>query len=361
MRRCALVAGLIGVSLALEASAFAADPGGKGKPSSSTPGSGPSGGGEGSSGSTDVGLGSDRPTSGVGAIKPVWAPWFDLSLLGEYHHIIANYTGQNVANENLQSYLITAAFNPSPYDRFIIRYGILVPSLKEIGEPAVRSDDITIAYTRLIPLPGKVNLRIIPRVDFGTAYLDVAHGGTIASPRLSISLERTFGPVTLYAIGLGQYYFDKYTTYGSTGSYNTDPNGMGGNETPKGRIATVLEASLAMPFHKPLVVGVSGYFAATWNNVAGCEPVTLSGYMPSCQASSDPLSPTQPVENSFGGEAFIRYSFPTVGGVGFDLTGALANGDPTLGYQGLLHDGVARMNFGYNKVSEVYFSLNVKY
>ena len=87
----------------------------------------------------------------------------------------------------------------------------------------------------------------------------------------------------------------------------------------------------------------------------------LSGYSQPQGLSSDPLTPHQPIRNNFGGEIYLRYALPQVGGVAVDFTASLANGDPTIAYQGLLHDAVARFNIAYYPFAETYFALNVKY
>lgn len=361
MRRCASLALLFAFPLVVEATAFA-DVGdkGKGKPGGGSSSSGASSGGDSgsSSGSTDYTLQGDRALADRNGLKPVWAPWFELGFTAEFDGIFNHWDTTSTDSWYQMGYLVNAVITPSPYDRILVRWGFTQHFITNADKPATRLDDLTVAYTRTIPLPGKIDLGIRPRVDFGTGYDARVYGGYIASPRLGISLERNFGPLKLFALGYGQYWFQKYTTYG-------DVTGMdAGQATPKGRVAASLEASVVMPFHKPLTIGVAGYFAATWKNMPADNGMgtTLSGY-PSGTAptSSDPLTPNQPLSNDYGGEIFARYAFPNAGPVAIDLTAGVFNGNPTLGYQGLLHDGVARFNFYYTHTAGGYAALNIRY
>jgi hypothetical protein len=97
--------------------------------------------------------------------------------------------------------------------------------------------------------------------------------------------------------------------------------------------------------------------ATTWfHQVQGTNP----SQMPT---SSDPFVANQPFQNTYGGEIFVRYTFPTVRGVGSDLEVAYADGDPSVtGYQSLLHDnGRASFNLFYRNVSELFTALTVRY
>jgi hypothetical protein len=68
------------------------------------------------------------------------------------------------------------------------------------------------------------------------------------------------------------------------------------------------------------------------------------------------------MSQSYGGELFARWEFPSYQGLASDLTLSYGEGDPTLGYTSVLHDGVRNPYFGFNRhVSEVYLALSARY
>ena len=74
-----------------------------------------------------------------------------------------------------------------------------------------------------------------------------------------------------------------------------------------------------------------------------------------------PNTDSQPWQQSYGGEIFVRYVMPDLSGFKSDLTVALANGDPSLGYPSVLHDGVVHPYLLYYNSAEVYFALEGRY
>jgi hypothetical protein len=176
-----------------------------------------------------------------------------------------------------------------------------------------------------------------------------------AAPRLGVSVEREFGPVNVSLETHGYWYIEKYTSYSGPGGGSL----VGGAANPEASLHAVARAYAVMPFYRPLAVGLLGTASATWYH-------SVHGSNPSEQAYgsvSSPWSPEQPFQNSFGGEVFVRYTFPTVRGVGSDFEVAYALGDPKVtGYQGLLHDaGRASFNLFYRSVSEVHTALTFRY
>jgi hypothetical protein len=67
------------------------------------------------------------------------------------------------------------------------------------------------------------------------------------------------------------------------------------------------------------------------------------------------------MQQSYGGEIFVRYVMPEVSGFKSDFTLALAQGDPSLGYPSVLHDGVVHPYLLYRDTAEVYFALEGRY
>jgi hypothetical protein len=112
-----------------------------------------------------------------------------------------------------------------------------------------------------------------------------------------------------------------------------------------------------MPFHEPLIFGVDATTSYTWfYNVHSGDPSVISNGV-----AQDPQFSTQPIQQSYGGEIFARYTLPTLAGVKSDFQIALAQGDPELGYTSFLHDGIGYTYLFFRQTSEVYATLSVSY
>jgi len=356
-----IVAVVAGMLVAGPAAAFAAgSTKDKGSGFSSGGGGGGSeGGGGGAGGATDRSAEEnyDRARGGASANK-TWQVFGAV----EYHHLLqpafANGSAVNGApdpgnglNANVLYYLVGGYWEPTKLDRVSADWGLIqrLGQVRDSGEgafgPNEGVDDALIAYTRTVPLPERVTLRITPRVDIGLSWESRNLTGLIAAPRLGVSVERDFGPINLFAETHGYWYGEKYTSY------------AGGNPTPETSLHARIEAVLTMPFHKRLSAGVTASTATTW-----FHQVHDSGNLVGANSTSDPQVPSQPFANTYGGEIFVRYVFPGYQGVGSDLLLAYANGDPTVtGYQSTLRDGVWRPGFFYRSVSEIYTELTVRY
>jgi hypothetical protein len=79
-------------------------------------------------------------------------------------------------------------------------------------------------------------------------------------------------------------------------------------------------------------------------------------------AVSDPqFGTSQPVQQSYGGDVYVRYTLPELSGFKSDVVLTFANGDPTLGYPTLLNDGIQHPYFLYYNTAEVYLALEGSY
>lgn len=273
-------------------------------------------------------------------------PW-QVRASAEYHHLVRqNDLGGDAENRNLLFYVFSAQWQPTAYDRVVTQWGFYQRFLADADETGVRADDAIVSYTRTIPLPERVVLRIQPRVDFGLGYDSQHHTGLIAAPRLGVSVERRFGPVDLYALVYGYLFLERYTS------------AVGGAANPSSSLASLLQASVRTPFMPELEAGVAGYAAVTFYHEVSDDG--SNSVIARLGSTSDPLSPAQPFNNTFGGEVFVRYTLPT-SPVASQVLVAYANGDPTIGYQALRHDGVGRFNLFYRHVSELYAALTVRY
>jgi hypothetical protein len=339
--------------------------------------SGPPAGGESPGGGKSESVTEGRDTRG--ADSTVSSRVWEVGLNVEYHHTVDPDYITNGVLRNVMYYQPTARWDISPYDRISFRYGVFQYFLADNGESGVRSDDISLTYTRRIPLPGEVTLRVAGRVTIPVSYSSQL-GGLYSAPRLSLGGERRFGKYfTLDLRLLGTFFIVKspeggfqYHGGGESGAgalgqcSGLGCNGGGANPSAKAAFEGVLSGELAMPFHEPLSVGLSVYTGYTWyydvSNGGGCPPGTPS--TPCMYGTVMQPTKQQPIEQAYGGEVYIKYAFPTVGGFKSDLTVAYApNGDPTMGYASVLNtNGVAHVYpFYFRETSEVYFTLGGRY
>jgi hypothetical protein len=284
-------------------------------------------------------------------------PW-ELRLGLEYHHLLVQndlspqYTpgaiggDGDAADKNVLYYLLGAYWEPGPQDRFAVQWGVYQRFLVDRGASGFRSDDAAVAYTRTVPLPEGLTLRIQPRVDIGLSYESIELSGLVAAPRLSVSLERDFGPVNVYGQVYGYWYLETRNEY------------AGGAANPQSSLNEVLAATVTMPFLQQLEVGALGFASSIWYHQVQDDGSTHASTLGTTDAGSISY---QPVQNTGGGEAFVRYTFPSLRGVRSDALVAYALGDPTIGYGGVLHDGVGRFNLFFRHISELYGVLTLRY
>jgi hypothetical protein len=126
-----------------------------------------------------------------------------------------------------------------------------------------------------------------------------------------------------------------------------------------------------MPFHEPLSIGISLYTAYTWyhqinSGIGGSNAIAQNGSVVNAGGgTTDATYPSQPIQQTYGGEVYVRYIMPTVMGLKSDITVAYAMGDPLVGYSSVLHDGVGHAYIGptglNREYSEVYAALALRY
>jgi len=227
-------------------------------------------------------------------------------------------------------------------DRVSVRMYMYERFLADPGENGVRLDDMVFTYTHSFPLPRKFNLDVGLLLTAPTSY-DSYLAGTVTTPRVTVAVDRRFGALSLDARTYAQYDIQTEESYG---------DGAGGAPTSLFHIGIVADAELHMPFYEPLSVGLGVATGYTWyHQISGTQP-----------AVSDPqFGNTQPIQQSYGGEAYLRYLMPSLLGIKPDVTFAYAMGDSTIGYSNILHDGVGHLYLGYRENSELYLRLAVAY
>lgn len=354
MRRSfATIVTTIVVSLSVAGGAQASSPGspgGHGKSGSMSGGSGGSVSGGADASGRDVGVGHSK-----------WGeyddqkPWY-VEGLYEFHHLVRQSDlGGDAPNKNFNFLYAEAGWNFTADDKVYVRAGGYERFIADQGETGFRFDDAIVAYVRHFTLPQEINLRIIPRFTIPLSFESKLQH-TITAPRLTLAVDKNVGPATFTALTYGEYYLNSTTAA---------PNGA--NPNPRSVLGLLLQAEVAMPFHRPLSFGIEGYAARLtyYNPSQGSLANTglqsaMGGVQPGTMA--DPSFGTnQPQQNSYGGEIYARYAFPTWKRIVSDFRAVYANGDSTLGYQSGLHDGVTRVNLFYRHVGELYFALNAHY
>jgi hypothetical protein len=299
--------------------------------------SGPTGGAsEGASDSRDSGV--DR----LGGTTKVW----EIGAAWEYHHLIRqeDLNGAGV-NKNLNYFSLYARWDITPMDRVQIYGGIYQRFIADEGETGVRADDLSFSYTRRVPLPGEVQLKLSGRLTAPISF-NSQKASLITSPRGAVQVSRKFGTFNLDARLSGTGYIVKYASYDG-----------GANPNPRGLLGATLSGDYAMPFLESLSIGATLYTGYLWfYDVYGSAGPNMT--LPGAGANT---RLGQPNQQEYGGEVYIRYSLPSLGGFKSDITLALSQGDPTLGYASVIHDGEQHVYPFYRQTAQFYGVLGARY
>ena len=358
------------------------DPG-KGAPDPSAPPADANPGGGGKADDQISEVRDTAPAADTSVTPKVW----EVGVGVEYHHILDAEDVDNDGSRNVEAYTLFGRWDVTPYDRLSIRWGLFQGWIIDSGDSPVRADDISVSYTRRIPLPGKVTLRatagLTAPISYGSQISTL-----ITSPRVSLQADRRFGHLTVDArVGGTVFIFRDTTGGGFTGggiAGNSTPgtgvvggNGPGASPNPKGSLTMVIGADFSMPFYDRLSVGLSLYDGYSWVYNVGCSGsssfLTDSGLDSALgMPGSTACPPTtnggmgQPFFQAWGGEVHVNYALPTIGGFKGDLSAAFApNGDPSIGYASVTHGtGINQTGdsvFYYRQSAEVYFGLTARY
>jgi hypothetical protein len=265
----------------------------------------------------------------------------------ETHRMIRQDDLQGQARSRAMNFLyLFGGYGLSNYDRIQFRTGVFQRFIGDQGETGIRMDDFEPMYTRIIPLPWKLTARTSGSVILPTSY-ESQRADLYCAPRILTQLDRRFGTLNITFRNSNAVWLHKYKA------------SPGGDALPLFSISGSLNAEYAMPFHEQLSVGIIGFSGATFNHdpTNGDDPnVKRFG------AVNDPqYGNTQPVQNSYGGEVYVRYILPEVTGVKSDFTIGYANGDYAVGYMRGNRDGVNRVYGFWRTNAEVYAELGIRY
>lgn len=318
-------------------------------------------GGAGPSGATGAGQGDVGPTvvsdsqrGGTGlspdriedAKKDV-KPW-EIGASWETHRLIRQEDLNGAGSSKVFNLVFfSARYDITDKDRVSVSWGLFQRFLADDGETGFRGTDITLAYTRLVPLPEKLTLRITPSTTIPVSFYS-QKASNITSPGLSLTLSRKFGDLNIDARLSAGAFIDHYAS------------AEGGSPNAKYRAGGSLTAEYSMPFHRALSLGAAindGYYWYYNPQNSGCQASVA------CQQGfvQDPQFSGQTMQQTYGGEIFVRYLLPSIMGFKSDATVAVANGDPSLGYASALHDGVVHPYLAYRQTAEVYGALSLRY
>jgi hypothetical protein len=342
----ALVAGTAG-------SAYAAEGKGQGVEKSKRDSSG-GGGRSGETGSSDSGetiVREDRRLLQEGK------PWEVEAALEGHRLFRQNDLGGAASDKNLLFYSFIGRYQITKYDQVQGYFGFYERFLADPSETGLRADDMFFSYWRLIPLPEEIELRLNARFTVPTSFLS-QKASLITSPSIGARVTRVFFNDLVVNLRLrGTYDIMKYAT------------AEGGAPNTKLHFSVTVDGEYQMPFYRPLSVGAEIYTAyRSYYLVPNAGPGLGSNMATFPGASADPqFGTSQTVQQSYGSDFFVRYTFPEWNGIRSDLQVAIANGDPTLGYDSRLHDGaghaygIVPLTGGFRRTAEAFAVLSAVY
>jgi hypothetical protein len=373
-----VTAAVLLASLVTTSAASAAEGKGEIAPGGSA-GSQPSGGQE--SGGTGIEVGERTNPDVANAVGTAYKPWevgvvftthrlvFQGDLAGGYTdgaatncNCIGGVTSPNTGsepgsgsavNKQVNDYELYARYDLTKHDRIGVRAYVYEYFLADQGENGIRFDDMVFTYSHEFDLPKKFRLQTSLWVTAPTSYLSQLEGTvTTFIPRLE--LDRRFGPVSVDLRTYDTIFIQRYDSWAGSGGFEpTNLNSW----------AQTLGVEFHMPFHEPLSVGVDIFNEYLWyNNIqSGINPNGTNSSGNSTKSAGVENGGSQPMQQSYGWDAFVRYILPDLVGFKSDLTLAYSFGDPTVGYSSVLQDGVGHVFLGYRHNSEMYLSLAVRY
>jgi hypothetical protein len=294
-----------------------------------------------------------RANPDIAEAKPEETKAWEVGVSFETHRLLYQDDLEGAAvNKVFNVYFLSARYDLTDNDRITAGWGVTQAFLADDGESGFRGTDITVAYTHTFRLPERVSLSVTPSASLPISYYSQL-ASNITSPSLTLSLSRRFGDLTLAFRVNGGVFIDKYAQAGSCNA----PDCAGGSENPKWHLGGALSAEYSIPFHRPLSIGAVLDDSYVWFYGSTGQPVSGAGM----GAVQDSQFSSQPMLQSYGGEIFARYVLPTLAGFKSDVTVALAQGDPSLGYPSVLHDGIVHPYLLFRQTEEVYAAFSVRY
>ncbi len=298
----------------------------------------PSGGSSGPSTNALDRAGDETQRAGIGGSR------WEASAGAEVHRLFIQTDLEGVgAQRQFEYYFATFRYQLTPNnDKVSLRAGFYQYLLADPQETGLRADDVVLAYTHRFALPWELESNVQGSLLAPTSFISYKMG-LITAPRLSVELTRKLaGLVTVSVRGFGDYYWQRYDTMAD-----------GATPNPVARLGATADVSFELPWHRPLSAGLAGYTGYAWFYLPQGQPPGPN------YGAIRPQS--QPVQQSYGGEAYLRYQVPKLYGIEPSLQLSYAQGDPSLGYTSRLHDGVSHLYLFYRLSSELYAALELKF
>lgn len=285
-------------------------------------------------------------------------PWEIVGGFETHHLLEQGYLTTPKENQTFNIYSLSGRYNITSNDTVSVGGGAVQYLQADPTEPGWRLFDIGLAYTHRFELPEKFNL-----ATTGSLTLPISYASQLASnittPTIAVTLSRKFGDLFVALNLRGSYFWDKYSSADSLGAGQSGSVAGQGAGQPNVEWAAggALTAEYSMPFHRAWSVGALVSDSYIWLYDVGQCPLQSQ-----CMgATTYPTIDNQPFQQSYGGEIFTRYILPDLQGFKSDIMLALANGDPSLGYPSLMHDGVVHPYLLYYNTAEVYVALSGRY
>jgi hypothetical protein len=224
------------------------------------------------------------------------------------------------------------------------------------GEYGVRFDDMAFTYTHIFKLPKKYRIQTGLLVTAPTSFASQLEG-LITAIQPKVDLDKRFGAISVNVHLADTVFIQRYESFAGSG---------GGDPTSLDTLAIGVGAELHMPFHEPLSVGIDIVDGYSWaNNIqSGVGPGHSSGNSTKDAAGggvSDAEFPTQPIQQTYGWDAFMSYAIPDLFGFRSNLTFSYNFGDGAVGYTSLLQDGIGHVFLGYRHNSVLELSMGLRY
>jgi hypothetical protein len=249
-----------------------------------------------------------------------------------------------------------ASYYITPNDKLRLIMGLYQFALADPGETGWRADDLLLRYNHHVFLPWKLGLDLSGSLTAPFSF-ESAKMGLITEPQVRVGINRTFFKyITVDFRVFFDYYWQTFTTMqgGST------PN-------PTTRTGGILSVEAELPWHRALALGIDLETAYnTYYNPAG-QPgnetgiPSASGLGPYYGVTTNSNSTSQPIQQDYGMDIYVSYTFPRFYGLRPIVEVAYAQGDPTAGFTSDLIDGVNNLYLFYPEASQVFASVSLKY
>jgi hypothetical protein len=256
---------------------------------------------------------------------------------------------------------VTARYLPTAHDSITLFGGATQGFIADPTESGVRAQDLTLQYAHVFDLPSKFRLRATAGVTAPLSYYSQI-ASNITTPSISAALSRRFGDLSLNVALRGAFFWDRYTSPQGLDAATESSLTNGTDANTKFVLGGVLSAEYSMPFWRPLSAGLGLSNSYYWYyNVGQCPAGAGLNRATGMQNQTCPggtYATGQPVQQSYGGEIFVRYLLPEVAGFKSDFTVAYGNPNPNF----VLHDGIQHLYpFDFRDTAEFYMALGGRY